>query len=61
MKYLYIPETGLGDDIPSVRFEAESNVILARRQAEREYGKGGLLFIEIPPSPDPVGIGKKAP
>ena len=55
MKYLYIPEERLEvDRLPPVEFEQNHpNQILAWREAEQRFGKGGRLFKEVvlPPSP----------
>ncbi|OGI60515.1 hypothetical protein A2641_03205 [Candidatus Nomurabacteria bacterium RIFCSPHIGHO2_01_FULL_37_25] len=53
--YLYILYDGGNPRV--VFFEGEKNVILARQRAEREYGEGGRLFVELekeeqPPATD---------
>lgn len=49
MKYIYKME-----GVPPVELDGSLNQIIAWRQAEQDYGEGGRLFREIPPSPEPV-------
>jgi hypothetical protein len=47
--YAFAPkgDVSSADMRPIEEFEGPANVILARRKAEKDYGPGGRLFIEV--------------
>jgi len=55
--YLYVPATNgewsTAESLPQA-FEGPLNLALARKEAEKRFGKGGRLFMEIPGPSYPV-------